>query len=721
MATRYDAFLSYNRADATDVRTIYEYLVDAGIKVWFDLELPPGSEWLDEMQSGLESSKACLVFFRNDAGQWQKEETKQALRRKAEDPSFRIIPVLLPGTSVSVPPLPPLLKGSTWVDLRSGLFNVSALRKLVQSIHSGATVSIHIAPDAALPDKKLPTGYRADVGKVISLLIGESLYKQRHVAVRELIQNSVDACERRARSSFGVAPAIEVNISSSAGYFQVADNGEGMNADLLSQCFAVIGKSIRDEEDVLERTHADEATRLRLIGKFGVGFISTYILAKRVLLSTSYDGSSQINMEITGIAEPFSYLDSSPLNRPASAIGTTIRVYLKDTYRAGGTQALDILAAVKEYCRHVPWLVVSVDGAPVRLKEDWNITTAGVTEVLRVPYKFELRLGISDAALAFTVSNGGFLVASEPSAIVPSLMPRVIGGEINFLPGVIDVNIARDGLVETESTEGIRRSIGIAIRKLLIRACANPPESIRQVLRDILMAYVEQAFEYEEAEATGSPQDRRRYRLVATRPVTEPPPLTSAEACELLLDVWRIRVKDEEMPLREALTLAKNNGAYCVYWHPRLLPSKEISALFKASLLQRGHLVIADEANRVWFRNEQNFLTDHEAVLKYLSKRYGFELRSVDQPREGDLRGLLVPIKSLSAPTQKIVLEIQRTKHNDVRVGRLRDAPAAFHLAGCDYLNLDNEVVKRMDVSAAGRSSAELKAYILGLLQYELP
>jgi hypothetical protein len=67
-----------------------------------------------------------------------------------------------------------------------------------------------------------------------------------------------------------------------------------------------------------------------------------------------------------------------------------------------------------------------------------------------------------------------------------------------------------------------------------------------------------------------------------------------------------------------------------------------------------------------------------------------------------------------------VIRQIQKIKGNEVRVGKLRDAPAAFHLGGFDYLNLDHEVVRRMNDGANAYDQTALKSYVLGLLRYDL-
>jgi hypothetical protein len=167
--------------------------------------------------------------------------------------------------------------------------------------------------------------------------------------------------------------------------------------------------------------------------------------------------------------------------------------------------------------------------------------------------------------------------------------------------------------------------------------------------------------------------------------------------------------------LRQIQSTDKNR----VYWTQRFL-DEPIVTLFKEYLSRQGFLVIADNIDRVYFRSGKSVGTDHENVLKILSKRYDFELRSIREPWASDIQSLLVPHEELSLPIQQIIRDIRRIKKGQLRVGRLRDAPAAFNLAGLDYLNLDHDAFKKVNANAEAFGTHQLRSYILGLLQLDL-
>src|SRR5947199_10588278 len=120
-------------------------------------------------------------------------------------------------------------------------------------------------------------------------------------------------------------------------------------------------------------------------------------MAKEVWLSTMYEGYKPIHLKIMGISEPFVYQKTSQVGRHSSEVGTTVRVYLKDEFLLGASKEINLLEAVREFCRHVQWLRIINDNTKEAIVDDWNTSKALVINVLKVPYKFELHLGLSNS------------------------------------------------------------------------------------------------------------------------------------------------------------------------------------------------------------------------------------------------------------------------------------------------------------------------------------
>lgn len=128
----YDAFLSYNSEDRTEVRQLAKYLdEEARLLVWFDeWMLIPGQLWIKELYSAIKESKTCVVFVgKSGRGPWQEPEIEAALQKNVKNPNFRLIPVLLP-SAPEQPELPDFLSNYSWVNFKDGLQSKDDLRRL---------------------------------------------------------------------------------------------------------------------------------------------------------------------------------------------------------------------------------------------------------------------------------------------------------------------------------------------------------------------------------------------------------------------------------------------------------------------------------------------------------------------------------------------------------------------------------------------------------------
>lgn len=130
----YDVFLSHATQDKPQVEELARRLKAEGLKPFLDKwHLVPGEPWQEAIEIAMARSLTCVVFVGpGPLGPWQNEEMRNALDMRVHDNSRRVIPVLLPGSSLSV--LPPFLARLTWVDFRNGFNNPEAFQRLVRGI-----------------------------------------------------------------------------------------------------------------------------------------------------------------------------------------------------------------------------------------------------------------------------------------------------------------------------------------------------------------------------------------------------------------------------------------------------------------------------------------------------------------------------------------------------------------------------------------------------------
>jgi molecular chaperone HtpG len=125
--------------------------------------------------------------------------------------------------------------------------------------------------------------FQVDFESLIRVL-GENLYANPKAAVRELIQNASDSCVRRGVEQM-FAPVIHIKTDREARILTIEDNGAGMVQDEVIHYLASIGGGGTREARKRLMTSDQRAARM-LIGQFGIGFLSTFVVADRVVVDT---------------------------------------------------------------------------------------------------------------------------------------------------------------------------------------------------------------------------------------------------------------------------------------------------------------------------------------------------------------------------------------------------------------------------------------------------
>ncbi|WP_330084561.1 molecular chaperone HtpG [Methylocystis iwaonis] len=142
-------------------------------------------------------------------------------------------------------------------------------------------------------------GFEADVAQLLELMT-HSVYSEREVFLRELISNAADACEKLRYESLSDerlaaeagAPLVTIALDKEKRQLTVADNGVGMSHDeLISALGAIANSGTRAFLDKLGQEGAGEGASL--IGRFGVGFYSVFMVADLVEVATRRAGDDQ--------------------------------------------------------------------------------------------------------------------------------------------------------------------------------------------------------------------------------------------------------------------------------------------------------------------------------------------------------------------------------------------------------------------------------------------
>jgi len=138
-------------------------------------------------------------------------------------------------------------------------------------------------------------GFQAEVKQLLHLMV-HSLYSNKEIFLRELISNASDACDKLRFEALADAalwetdPDLKIRVSydKAARTVSVSDNGVGMSRDEVISNIGTIAKS--GTREFFESLTGDQAKDAHLIGQFGVGFYSSFIVADKVTLVTRRAG-----------------------------------------------------------------------------------------------------------------------------------------------------------------------------------------------------------------------------------------------------------------------------------------------------------------------------------------------------------------------------------------------------------------------------------------------
>ncbi len=206
-------------------------------------------------------------------------------------------------------------------------------------------------------------GFQAEVRELLRLMI-HSLYSHREIFLRELISNASDACDRlrfaaiadSALSADDPELGIRIDADAAAGTLTVTDNGIGMTRE---QAIADLGTIARSGTAEFFRTlPKDEQQASQLIGQFGVGFYSAFIVAERVEVRSRKAGAPpEAGVRWESSADGQFSVESLTLPKR----GTAVTLHLKaDAREFADPQRLRGL--IRRYSDHI--------GFPVRMRKE---------------------------------------------------------------------------------------------------------------------------------------------------------------------------------------------------------------------------------------------------------------------------------------------------------------------------------------------------------------
>ena len=366
--------------------------------------------------------------------------------------------------------------------------------------------------------------FQTEVNQLLQLMI-HSLYTNKEIFLRELISNASDACDRLRFAALTDEQLLEnsnelsvhITFNEKERTISVRDNGIGMARDEVVDNIGTIARS--GTRQFLDSLSGDQSADASLIGQFGVGFYSVFLVAEKVELLTrkagqkhetgvrwSSDGSGEYTIENTTCVER----------------GTEITLHLRkeDKEFAEGYRLRNIIG---KYSDHIS-LPIKMPSTDEKRKEEWETTNKGAalwsrpkTEISEDEYKqFYTNISYDNEAPLVTLHNrveGNLEYISL--LFIPSKAPfdlwdreqrhginlyvrrifilddakYLMPSYLRFVRGVVDaadlpLNVSREFLQNNKDIDRIRTASVKKILNELKRIAENNPESYVQFWRE---------------------------------------------------------------------------------------------------------------------------------------------------------------------------------------------------------------------------------------------
>ncbi|MCB1447219.1 MAG: molecular chaperone HtpG [Rhizobiaceae bacterium] len=361
--------------------------------------------------------------------------------------------------------------------------------------------------------------FEADVSRLLYMMV-HSVYSDKDVFLRELISNAADACEKLRYEAIaapelnadGAGSRILVSLDEENGRVAIEDNGIGMSRDEMIEALGTIARSgTRAFMERLEAAKAGEGAEL--IGQFGVGFYSAFMVAERVDVVSRRAGSAEAWLWSSDGKGSYSVRPVDVSEAPAR--GTRVVLHLMEdakTYASKWT----VERIIREQSGHVavPIEVSAKPGeAPAQVSDGTALWTKPKSEVSEADYADFYR-GVSGqydepaltvhfraegrheySVLAFVPGSQPFdLFDSERKGRMKLYVRRVfITGEAELLPrylrfvrGVVDtadlpLNISREMIQESPILAAIRKGVTSRILTAMEKLAASDAEAFARL------------------------------------------------------------------------------------------------------------------------------------------------------------------------------------------------------------------------------------------------
>jgi molecular chaperone HtpG len=366
-------------------------------------------------------------------------------------------------------------------------------------------------------------GFQAEVRELLKLMI-HSLYSHREIFLRELVSNASDACDRLRFAAIADSAllanepelGIRVEADAAAGTVTITDNGIGMTREEAVTNLGTIARS--GTAEFFRSLSGDEQKASALIGQFGVGFYSAFIVAERVEVRSRKAGEpaeAGVHWESKADGE-FAVETVTLPNR-----GTAVTLHLKPDAREFA-DPLRLRGLIRRYSDHI--------GFPVRMRKEgeasleyetvnqakalWTLPRTEITDeeyqqfyqyvahdftdplawshnkvegkreyisLLYVPGRAPFDLWQREAARGLKLYVRRVFIMDDAEQFLPLYL--------RFIKGVVDssdlpLNISRELLQQEPEVEAIRGGLTKRVLDLLARLAKDDPEKYATFWRE---------------------------------------------------------------------------------------------------------------------------------------------------------------------------------------------------------------------------------------------
>ena len=217
--------------------------------------------------------------------------------------------------------------------------------------------------------------FQAEVSRLLDI-VANALYSEKEIFIRELVSNAADACDRLRYAAITQPElvdgdtdyAIALRTDKEMRTLTFSDNGIGMSRDELIENLGTIARS--GSSAFVEQLSGDAKNDISLIGQFGVGFYSSFMVADKVEVVSRFAGKNEAWRWSSDGKGAFTVTEAERETR-----GTTITIHLKEE-EADYAEAFRVQTVVKTYSDHIAFPVTVIDSSEEGDPEPVNTASA---------------------------------------------------------------------------------------------------------------------------------------------------------------------------------------------------------------------------------------------------------------------------------------------------------------------------------------------------------